>query len=64
MTPTHKGNYIQCDTCIYKPNEDVKYPCMYSHKDVREASGEYYERDFKECGLYKSITQIKGESNE
>ena len=51
MTPTRKGVYEQCQDCIHKTNEPVKYPCSYSHKAVRRASGVHYERDFKVCGL-------------
>ncbi len=55
MTPTRKGRYTQCDTCVYKTKEDVKYPCSYSHKEIRQASGIHYERDFIICGLYKKV---------
>lgn len=50
MTPTNKGRYIQCEDCIYKTEEDKKYPCKYSHKEIRKAANVKYERDFKICG--------------
>lgn len=53
MTPTNKGNYEQCKTCIHKELEvGQKYPCRYSHSKIRKASGEKLERNFKTCGLY------------
>lgn len=50
MTPTRKGLYAQCTSCIHKTAEG-KYPCSYSHKAVRRAAGVQYERDFKVCRL-------------
>ena len=52
MTSTNKGNYKDCKNCIFKLNNEDKYPCSKSHKAVREASGEILERNFKTCGLY------------
>jgi len=37
MTPVNKGNFKECEYCEYKTDEDVKYPCLKSHTDVREA---------------------------
>ena len=51
MTPTNKGNYKFCETCKHKLNIDVKYPCTYSHKQVR--GDVKYERDFTMCLLYE-----------
>lgn len=50
MTPTRKGLYQERTGCIHKTTEG-KYPCSYSHKAVRRASGVQYERDFTVCGL-------------
>jgi len=52
MTPTNKGLYKECNNCIYQIEKE-KYPCYFSHKKVREASGFERERDFINCGLYK-----------
>jgi len=53
MSSTNKGNYIQCENCIYILNEKIKYPCSQSHKNVRKSGNVKYERDFTFCGLYK-----------
>jgi len=50
MTPTNKGLYKECNTCIHKLSAG---PCTFSHKQVRKASGFERERDFINCGLYK-----------
>ena len=54
MTPTRKGLYDECITCVHKlPDNTMKYPCIFSHKKVRIASGVVYERDMKSCKLYE-----------
>jgi len=55
MTPTKKGNYNECDKCTYQTKEDVKYPCSFSHKKIRLASGQKLERNFSNCGLFNSL---------
>ena len=51
MSSTNKGNYIFCENCIHKLNDNSKYPCSQSHRKVRDSGGVKYERDFKMCGL-------------
>ena len=51
MTPTNKGNYKECGTCKYQTKKG-RYPCEFSHKKVRVASGFTRERDFIKCNLY------------
>ena len=52
MTPTRKGLYLQCEHCIFKEvGTGKRYPCEYSHSQVRIASGRKLERDFENCGL-------------
>jgi len=56
MTPTRKGNYKECEGCVFFiKDKSIKYPCSKSHKEVRRASGYKLERDFKECGLFNSV---------
>ena len=59
MTPTNKGNYLECSDCIYLIESKEKYNCSYSHKEVRLASGVKYERYFRECGLFKRKDSLK-----
>ena len=51
MTPTKKGLYKQCLDCIHKINTEDKYPCTYSHRQVRKNSNSKLEREFTTCGL-------------
>jgi len=67
MSSTNKGNYTQCFNCIYKKLEG-RYPCIFSHKDIRTACGIVQERDFYGCGNFKKenesrIEIIKNDSN-
>ena len=54
MTPTNKGNYGQCNDCIYQLSDDSDFPCSHSHKKVRTASGVKLERNFQTCGLRRT----------
>jgi len=51
-TPTNKGNYVFCNTCVYQLSTG-KYPCSKSHSQVRRSGNVRYERDFRMCGLIK-----------
>jgi len=37
-TPTNKGNFDECKTCLYHHKGLGKYPCDLSHKAIREAT--------------------------
>jgi len=54
MTPTRKGLYAECSSCKHKDESKGKYPCSYSHKEIRIASGHKRERDFERCGKVES----------
>lgn len=56
MTPTNKGNYLQCTNCSYRLAEG-QYPCAFSHSIIRRASGEKLERNFQVCGV-KEINEL------
>lgn len=49
MTPSRKGLYKFCEDCKHKLDINMKYPCKYSHKQVRGLVK--YERDFTKCLL-------------
>lgn len=56
MTPTRKGLYLFCNDCIFKiHNNDLKYPCLKSHKEVRKSDNVILERDFKICKLKETF---------
>jgi len=35
-TPSHKGQFITCNDCIFKLDESKRYPCEHSHKKIKE----------------------------
>lgn len=53
MTPSRKGLYRFCEDCKHKLDTNMKYPCKYSHKQVRGLVK--YERDFTKCLLLEKI---------
>jgi len=54
MTPSKKGNYTQCLFCKFKLNdENLKYPCTFSHRVIRKSGNVKYERDFRICGKFE-----------
>lgn len=62
MTPTSKGLYKQCDSCLFnKTTEDNKYPCILSHKDIRVNSVSHLERYFQSCGIHDERKIIENE---
>lgn len=66
-TPLNKGNYSQCNNCFHRqslnhPFVNKKYPCSYSHNEVRKhatfrenpltaTKKVKYARDFQKCNL-------------
>jgi len=52
MTPTRKGLYYECSSCLMNVKSENKYPCILSHKDIRKNSGSTLEREFKACGIH------------
>jgi len=37
MTPTAKGLYLKCTDCLFRFDEKGKYPCLKSHKEIRDS---------------------------
>lgn len=51
MSSTNKGNYTFCNDCLFKLNNNSRFPCSKSHRAVRRSGGVKYERDFYTCNL-------------
>jgi hypothetical protein len=50
MTSTSKGLYSKCLDCLFRFEEKEKYPCLKSHKEIRDSLININQKI--ECNLY------------